>query len=73
MKAAIILGVLFGYFVLAFAIARFCAVNAGWERAADLAPPNGEEEFAKPERKQLGHPNGEARPDGVGGEKEEDL
>lgn len=54
MKAAIIFGVLGVYIIVAFAIARFCAVNAGWEKIADFLPPNGEKGFAEPEPKNLG-------------------
>ncbi|MFH1278854.1 MAG: hypothetical protein ABIK65_10800 [Candidatus Eisenbacteria bacterium] len=54
MKLAIILGVLGVYIIVAFVIARFCAVNAGWEKIADLLPPNGEDGFAEPEPKNLG-------------------
>ena len=42
MKAAIILLILGVYLVLAFIIARLCAVNAGWERIARVIPGNGE-------------------------------
>ncbi|MBM3321265.1 MAG: hypothetical protein FJY73_11370 [Candidatus Eisenbacteria bacterium] len=71
MKIAIVLGVLVGYFVLAFAIARFCAVNAGWERAADLVPPSGGEDLAVPERKALKQPERENGPAAeTGGRKE---
>ncbi len=38
MKAAIVLFVLGVYFVIAIAIARFCAVNAGWEKVTKLVP-----------------------------------
>jgi hypothetical protein len=54
MKLAIILGVLGAYFVLAVAIARFCAVNAGWERASDMIPPSEDPEETEPEPKSLG-------------------
>jgi hypothetical protein len=58
MKLAIIFTVLGVYFVLAIAIARFCAVNAGWEKAADLAPPEDDTELARPERKVVGKKEG---------------
>ena len=58
MKAVIVFGILGFYFILAFAIARLCAVNAGWEQAADLLPPEGDRDFAEPERKTPGEGNG---------------
>lgn len=54
MKATIILGVLGVYLVVAFVIARFCAVNAGWEKVADFIPRKNERGFAEPEPKDLG-------------------
>jgi len=42
MKAAIIILVLGVYLILAFIIARLCAVNAGWERIARVVPGKGE-------------------------------
>jgi len=71
MKIAIVLGVLVGYFVLAFAIARFCAVNAGWERAADVVPPNGGEDLAVPERKTLKRPDRENGSAAASGDRKE--
>jgi hypothetical protein len=71
MKIAIVFGVLVGYFVLAFAIARFCAVNAGWERAADLVPPNGGKDLAVPERKTLNQPGRENSPAAETGDRKE--
>jgi len=62
MKAAIIFGIIGVYLVLAFAIARFCAVNAGWERIADLFPKNGGDDFAEPEPKKLSGPGTIHRP-----------
>lgn len=54
MKAAIIFGVLGVYAIVAFAIARFCAVNAGWEKISNFLPKEGEDSFAEPEPKHFG-------------------
>ncbi len=56
MKATIIFAVLGIYLVLAFVIARFCAVNAGWEKIADLIPKQDEKKLARPEKKTLNGP-----------------
>ncbi len=53
MKLAIILGLVGVYFVVAVVIARFCAVNAGWERASDQTPPSEDPEETQAEEKAL--------------------
>ncbi|MBN1825630.1 MAG: hypothetical protein JW958_05125 [Candidatus Eisenbacteria bacterium] len=56
MKVTIIILVLGVYLVLAFVIARLCAVNAGWEKIARVIPGNGE-------RGRNGLENGSAGPE----------
>ena len=56
MKATIIFAVFGIYLVLAFVIARFCAVNAGWEKIADLIPKQDDKKLAVPEKKNLSGP-----------------
>ncbi len=51
MKAAIVLLVLGFYLVVAFVIARFCAVNAGWEKLSNLLPSSGGGGIIEPEEK----------------------
>lgn len=53
MKAAIVLLVMGFYLVVAFVIARFCAVNAGWERLSDLIPRGGGGGVIEPEEKEF--------------------
>lgn len=64
MKLAIILGLVGVYFVVAVAIARFCAVNAGWERASDRTHPSEDPEGTQAEEKAL---RGEGTGEGAGG------
>jgi hypothetical protein len=71
MKAVIVFGIVGFYLILAFAIARLCAVNAGWEQAADLLPPEGDRDFAEPERKSSGE-GGEPATSGPGRSPEEE-
>jgi len=49
MKVTIILIILGVYLVLAFAIARLCAVNADWERIVDFIPRNGVPDVPEPD------------------------
>ena len=54
MKVTIILVILGVYVVLAFAIARLCAVNADWERIVDFIPRNGVPDVPEPDSQKRG-------------------
>ncbi len=54
MKTVIVVSVLGVYLVLALVVARFCAVNSGWERIARILPTRSDHSLPEPELKDVG-------------------